>query len=586
MENFKELFKKKLAEQQFDGKEKYWAQLEEKLNESAQEKVVIAWYKKWLLPVMAIVITGTLALLYNNSIKKNATVKNIAQTSSINDQALAAQKADQSTINNIENKSNTSNNTDVVDEVNLQAKIQNEDNNKHNELIASDVSTQINTKENKSKTATPHQQPSTNNTAEKNIIYKNAPIATNTIAQKEPVLSNSDIEEINLNNVAAINKPFINANSSNDETNNASKNKSEDYALNNSNSSNKALDFSQVEMPLAFLSPKALSAILYPASIITISDKVVPVSPKKPKIRLSLSAYGGAMLSLKSIITQDGNTAEYLNRRKTEESKSVKPNAGMDVELKYGHWSFTSGINFHQQGEKRNYTDEFKRIVPYDSLVMNINNNSAWIVDSTMFYALQYNSIITNIDTTITYYDETTGLFYTAQLPVNITQSNVVDTNFYYHIDSTYHQVIDTTKTNYALKKQIIVKDPDQANLIGRNTFTYVEVPILIGYEWGLKRWRLSLKGGLGLGILSRQQSFYLSTDEAEIAPVSTDVYTKVIYNGIFRLGMHYSFTSQFGIDIVPFSRLNFNNMTNKNAAFQQKYSNVGMQLGLSYKLK
>jgi hypothetical protein len=66
---------------------------------------------------------------------------------------------------------------------------------------------------------------------------------------------------------------------------------------------------------------------------------------------------------------------------------------------------------------------------------------------------------------------------------------------------------------------------------------------------------------------------------------VSTDVYTKVVYNGIFRVGMHYSFTPQFGIDIVPFSRLNINNMTDKNAPFKQKYYNVGLQVGLYYKL-
>jgi hypothetical protein len=168
---------------------------------------------------------------------------------------------------------------------------------------------------------------------------------------------------------------------------------------------------------------------------------------------------------------------------------------------------------------------------------------------------------------------------------MTVIQSTLVDTNYYYLVDSTYIQSIDTQKTNYALKKQLVVKDPNQANLKGRNSFTYVEMPVLIGYEWGIKRWRLSLKGGLGVGILTRQQSFYLNTDEAEIAPVSTDVYTKIMYNGIVRAGVHYNFTPQFGVDIVPFSRMNFNNMTNKNAPFKQRYNNVGLQIGLSYKL-
>jgi hypothetical protein len=585
MENFNKLFKKKLAEQQFDGKEKYWRQLEEKLNENAQEKVVIAWYKKWLLPVIVIVTISLAALLYNNSVN-TITKKDIAtQTTQTNDQLIAAQQVDESSKNKVETNSNTVNVSEAAVEANEQANIQKNSMVKDDKVLASTASSQKKSNTYATVNSTPiENNASVNSKANTILRNKNATIAQAVIAQKEPVLSNADMDEIGNDKTIAAFNPTA-ALSINERAANNAANPSQDYALASSSSNTKSLDFSQVEMPLAYLSPKALSALIYPASALNLTDKVIPVAAKKPKTSVSLSVYGGAMYSIKNIMTKDGNTADYLNKRKTEENNSIKPNAGIDVELKYGHWTLTSGFNFHQQGEKRNYNDEFKRTVPYDSLVININNNSDWLLDSTSFYALQYNSIVTSNDTTITYYDETTGLFYTAQLPVNITQTTVVDTNFYYHIDSTYHQAIDTTKTNYELKKQIVVKDPNQAHLKGRNTFSYIEVPVLIGYEWGLKRWRLSLKGGLGLGVLTRQQSFYLTTDEAEIAPVSTDVYTKIIYNGIFRVGMHYSFTPQFGIDIVPFSRLNFNNMSNKNATFQQKYYNAGLQVGFNYKL-
>jgi hypothetical protein len=338
-------------------------------------------------------------------------------------------------------------------------------------------------------------------------------------------------------------------------------------------------------MPLAFLSPKALTAIIYNQTNVNLASNLFPTTTKKQKNNLSLSVYSGAMLSINNLLTTNGNSIDYLNRRKNEEINAIKPNVGIDIELKRGHWTLTSGINLHQQGEKRNYSNQFKRLIPYDSLVVNVNNNSTWLVDTAIFYAMQYNNIVTSYDSTVTYYDETSGLFYTAQLPIYTTQTTVVDTNFYYLIDSTYYQAIDTIKTNYALQKQMVISNPNQANLKGRNTFNYVEVPVLIGYEWGIKRWRMSLKGGIGFGILTRQQSFYLTTDEAEIAPVSTAVYSKIMYNGIFRVGMHYSFTPQFGIDFVPFTRLNINNMTNKNATFQQKYNNVALQIGMNYKL-
>lgn len=588
MENFNELFKKKLAEQQFDGKEKYWTQLEEKLNQSAQEKVVIAWYKKWLLPFIAIAIIGTAAVFLSESDSKNGAIA--LQTNDKIAPLQAAQEAE--VISNSNNEplhttSSSQNNTINNAEPTQGKVVEMQQSNEINTTINTSTSATIN-KTNAS-SIVGNTQASINDYSKSEKSLSIAKTNSTNNVSKEPILSNSDHEDnINANNAidASIVKPDAQTEFSNETpTSESLPNTNDDYVATTTNKSNRALDFSQVEMPLAYLSPKDLTALIYSQTTANIAAQVLPINPVKAKCNLSLSVYGGAQWSMKNLLTTDGNSADYINRRKNEEANSIKPNAGIDIEMKRGHWSFTSGVNFHQQGEKRNYSDEFKRIVPYDSLVININNNSAWLVDSSQFYSVQYNSIITSQDTTITYYDETTGLFYTANLPLNVTQSTIIDTNFYYMIDSTYISAIDTQKTNYELKKQIVVKDPNQANLKGRNTFTYIEIPILFGYEWGIKRWRLSVKGGIGVGMLTRQQSFYLTTDEAEIAPVSTDVYTKIMYNGILRAGLHYNFTPQFGIDIVPFSRVNINNMTNKNATFQQKYSNVGLQVGLNYKL-
>ncbi len=587
MDNLNELFKKKLAEQQFDGKEKYWSLLEKKLTENAQDKVVIAWYKKWLLPVVAIMTLGTLALLFNYNTNSNVENTKPENSNTNNEQLLTAQEVDHAaTITAQENtvsSTNSNASTSDIATTNSQNKVSG---NNDVTLNVSNASTTSSTKSriNPNKNVINNDLNKPFNSSSKNIS-KNKIVSFAAQTTKEPVLSNSDNDESN--STAAFNtlNPTLQTNTNDTPINNISQNTNDDYVTSARSTANKSLDFSQIEMPLAFLSPKALTAIIYNETNVNLASDLFPITTKKPKNKLSLSVYSGAMLSINNLLTTDGNSVDYLTRRKNEESNAIKPNVGIDVELKRGHWTLTSGVNFHQQGEKRNYSNQFKRLIPYDSLVVNINNNSAWLVDTSMFYAVQYNNIVTSYDSTITYYDETSGLFYTAQLPVNITQTTIVDTNFYYLIDSTYQQAIDTIKTNYALKKQVVITDPNQANLKGRNTFSYVEVPVLIGYEWGIKRWRMSVKGGIGFGILTRQQSFYLTTDEAEIAPVSTAVYTKVMYNGIFRIGMHYSFTPQFGIDFVPFTRLNFNNMTNKNATFQQKYYNMGLQLGLNYKL-
>lgn len=579
MDNLNDLFKKKLSEQQFEGKEKYWTELEKKLAEHAQEKTVIAWYKRWLLPMFAIAAIGVMAtLLYTNNAQKITAPKanpNSEQLASA--QEVVSKNKNESKVN----LSAPATNQNVVPGTALNSTVQpqNETATFNSNTLTSNNTNKTSKPSNQENTADKTAMNSFNNSSSQNSssIFNNNE-ANSSKLTKEPVLSNSDIDETQTNYT------LVNSLATDNNSENSSPSATENKTL-ITNTTVKALDFSQLTIPLATLSPKALSAMLYPVTASSLASNLAPVNSNKTKSNLSLSVYGGAMFSLKNLMTSDGNTADYLSKRKNEELNPIKPNAGIDIELKRGHWTLTSGVNFHQQGEKRNYSDQFKRIVPYDSLVININNNSAWLTDSTVFYALQYANVMSSFDTTITYYDETTGLFYSAQLPVNLTQSIVIDTNFFYLIDSTYQQNVDTLKTNYALKKQIVVNDPNQPNLKGRNTFSYVELPVLIGYEWGIKRWRLSLKGGIGVGILTRQQSFYLTTDEAEIAPVSTDVYTKIMYNGIVRAGLHYNFTTQFGIDIVPFSRININNMTNNKATFQQKYNNIGLQVGLNYKL-
>jgi hypothetical protein len=585
MKNLNDLFKKKLAEQQFEDKDKHWAQLEKKLTENVQEKVVIAWYNKWLLPLIAIVTIGITALIYNRNVAAVDKVKavNTKQSNQLSSaQEVASTPPSKNEIVLAENVAHTSpiaNNQSNTADLNTQPK--------ENAIISKSINKSINTTKAIQQKAEKSSSPLVAINNSPNLGNASKSVTTNGFLQsKDPVLTTTEFEESNANAMQE-------SNTASAETQKSIKAKTEDpdpYIVDRSTSSStnntyKTLDFSQVELPLAYLSPKALSALIYPETNASINANLLAVKASQSKLFMNLSIYGGAMYSMNQLMTSEGNTSNYLSRRKSEETNIIKPNVGIDLELKRGHWTLTSGLNFNQQGEKRNYKDQFNRMLPYDSLVININNNSAWLVDSTMFYALQYNSIIISHDTTVTYYDQASGLFYTAILPLSITQSTIIDTNYYYTTDSTYNQAIDTIKTNYELKKLTVINDPTQANLKGRNTFSYFEIPVLIGYEWGLKRWRLSLKGGIGLGMLTRQQSYYLTSDEAEVAPVSTAVYTKIMYNGILRVGAHYNFTPQFGIDIVPFTRVNINNMTNKNAPFKQKYNNVGLQVGFSYKL-
>ena len=567
MTQFNDLFKKKLSGQQFQEKDKYWTQLEKRLDRAEREKGFFLRFKKWFLPTLLVGFAGLAAYLYTHRAKQTS-IAQVEHTEDTNQAML------NDTIMSTTEKQVVDASSNARDNQNLSAgKASPEANTTMSEtqIIPTakvyKAQNAASTKDDKVMTAQGNEVSYVANNKAFNASnvnqhseHENLPSAYN------PELSGSN-EKQNESQVAPIVAPINGVESTG-------------AIINNSKPIN------SMGMLFNTLAIKGLSPIpFFEASVVTPAPVAAMPKQRKSNYELNLTVYGGAMLSMKNMWLQNVGLENYLNRRKVEEQAAVTPNIGIDIELGRGHWTLTSGVNFHQQSDTRNYSDRFKRQVPYDSIVFNINQNSAWIYDSTVFSTYQYSNVINSMDSTITYYDQSSGVFLTTTIPVNNIQSIITDTNFYYQIDSMLIQTIDTTTTAYQLSRLQTVNDANQPHLKGRNTFTYVEVPLLLGYERGFGKFRCSIKGGVGVGFLTRQQSYYLATDESEIIPISSEVYQKVIYSGVVRLGLHYSITPQLGIDLVPFSRMNFNRMTNDKASAQQRYQNLGLQIGLRLKL-
>jgi hypothetical protein len=567
MTQFNDLFKKKLRGQQFEEKDKYWTQLEKRLNEAERENGFYLRFKKWFLPFLFIGVAGLALYIYSQQAEKptiavSESSKTVKQTNKQN-YTLTANSSEGNdapmNIQSVEEVSVVKPSQQAVDVINGEQK--NHTERMHEAIKAMNPKTQKPTAE--------------NSNLEKNTTQNKAFVS----AKFNPQNTQENLPSVVLENRATL------AETQND--NQASLNLEPKQITIPSESivSSKQL-LSLPGIVFKTLPIKGISSMpFFEATQATPALVNAFPSNKKLKSELHLTVYGGAMTSMKNLWLKDLNLDNYLSRRKAEEQSAIAPNIGVDIEYMLGHWTLTSGINFHQQCDTRNYSERFKRQVPYDSIVFNINQNSAWMYDTTVFSTYQYSNIINSMDSTITYYDQSSGVFLTTTIPVNNIQSIITDTNFYYQIDSMLIQTIDTTTTAYQLSRLQTVNDANQPHLKGKNTFTYIEVPLLIGYERGFRRFRYSIKGGVGVGFLTRQQSYYLATDESEIIPISSEVYQKVIYSGVVRLGLHYSITPQLGIDLVPFSRMNFNRMTNDKASAQQRYRNLGLQIGLRLKL-
>jgi hypothetical protein len=489
MTQFNDLFKRKLQGQQFEEKDKYWAQLEKRLNEAERESRFFIRFKKWFLPFLLIGVSGIAAYIYSQQSEKPRIVDS---------ESSSRQQANKNNLTITLNNSEGSD-TPMDNRAGEEVFVANQVKEKAGEMNAE----QSNAKETKPKaiqSLNPKVEKPTaeNGNHEKNTTKNNVFTGTKLITQN----TQDDLPSAGRENPA-------NAAQKQNETQATIKGEPNQITVSSEPLISNKQSLSSLGIVFNTLPVKGLSPMPFfeaPQATPTIVS-ALPAS-KKSNSELNLTVYGGAMLSTKNLWLNDLNLENYLSRRKAQEQSAVTPNLGADVEFRQGHWTLTSGINFHQQSDTRKYSDRFSRQVPYDSIVFNINQNNTWIYDTTVFSTYQYSSIISSIDSNITYYDQASGVFLTANIPINYVQSMITDTNFYYRIDSMLIQTTDTTTTAYQLSRLQTINDANQPHLKGRNRFTYIEVPLLIGYERGYRRFRYSIKGGVGVGFLTRQQSY------------------------------------------------------------------------------
>jgi hypothetical protein len=130
----------------------------------------------------------------------------------------------------------------------------------------------------------------------------------------------------------------------------------------------------------------------------------------------------------------------------------------------------------------------------------------------------------------------------------------------------------------------------------GKSSFTYIEVPVLAGYDWAYKRWGFNLQGGLSMGLLVNTSGQYLSTNSIVVPQtVSYEIFDlkknqatfkKSVFNVIINPQLNYFINSNTNIFISPIYRRNLQPITIAYAEIKQKYNSFGINFGLRTRLK
>jgi hypothetical protein len=546
MKNLFDIFREKLAAKEYTGKEKYWKELEQKLN--ANDGAKGGGFFPTGMVFSVLIGLGAFVLLFP-IFMKDKTEQYFNPFNSNTKQVIAQNET------KIEDKSQKSipENTQIA-KTNIVAE--------NSEVIAP------------------------NNTAIKYYNNKNAsfirlanPVSSSalTLIEEETGISEeqfSNLQNSNAANTLSFAAPFSDVISTSQAAQTLASYSASTGLMPNSNFTLLGIS----SLPLMMLNPGDASYSLLPFK------KELPDYFHNPSFTYKVGVYAGVQYSKPVFNDTYSNNVSFAERVKKEEKGTLTPLVGIDFQLSKNGWTISSGINYFQQGEQRNYTDNFIQTSGKDSLFYSPVNKTILEFDTTIIPIIQQQNVWVMTDTVVTYYNELTGTFVTATVPMMVMVSNGTDTSYSAVVDTNFVMLQDSIQNGIWVSRDFRGANEAYRSLLkGKNTFSYIEIPLLIGYDWRVRNISLGLKGGIGLGMLTQQTAYYLSSDERKIQPYLIEENKKMIYNIIVRPSFGYWFGNHWGLECSPTWRMNLNNLK-QNPSQRNSYRSFGLQAGFSYR--
>ncbi len=250
----------------------------------------------------------------------------------------------------------------------------------------------------------------------------------------------------------------------------------------------------------------------------------VKLDTSKIKNRWQLSLLAGANLSFTSF--SNYSNQEYFDVRNEEEKPLISFSTGISAERFINkNFKVTSGLQFTSYGSNNKYSPvsgfkDMKQFSGYDST---------------------YTTIMDSI-------------FYT---PTRVWLPYLI------RIDTT----IDSTYSNQKVPNE----DSTAYFLQGKVTFSYIEVPLMIGYYKTINKWSFGLNTGVSVGLLTNSSGFFIGEDLQKVEVAKSQ---KIMWNYLLSPEINYEFKENYYIGFQPYFRLGLNNLS-VSEPIDRKYYNL-----------
>ncbi len=245
---------------------------------------------------------------------------------------------------------------------------------------------------------------------------------------------------------------------------------------------------------------------------------------KKARI-FSLSLYGSPSITMAGVKVENGDN-KYLNIRKDGESPALSWAVGGDIQIHLKNWFIQTGINYSVYRNNKNYNYNYQLL---DSANSYFNYDTVWVW----------------------IYD-----------PPNLEYPVMVG--------------IDTTWVP-------VYKDINVYNR-GTNQWSYLEIPILVGYQFNYRKFDFEIATGISIGFLMNYSGSLPHFPDVEgmdnIDKLDNNI-NRTMYNYLLQLGMIYNFSKKWSILTQPYFKQNLQSVFDNKYPVNQRFSAVGLNVGL-----
>ena len=596
-----DIFNKRIEKKEFSASEKHWGDLESMLNEhDASKKGGAAW---WLggAGVFAIALLfGWFAIDTSNEIasideptSSNAKISNTnIQKSTTAESSELIQQKDKVSDNTVDGFKNDDKNQESLGKIEEEAIAENpeevsktDNNNQAIPLAKISTSNEAEDVAEGAIAENPEEELKTNNN---NQAIPPAKISTSNEAEdvaEETIAENPEEELKTNNNNQAIPPAKISTSNEAEDVAEKTDNSNEPAGVNQN--SNKLIDnsYSAIENTNSEVFDKLELMDLLGISLVENQiDVLNPVEDfidgGKSKFQLEVGLYSGPMFVGKYL--SSATNADYITRRQGEEIDRISFNSNIDLNIKFGKLLLSTGLNNHQQGEVTNYSNDYENWVVTQWIDYEVTDNSFWQLNTTSFTIITDDNYTIDTDTVLSYYDETIGSYVTDTVNYQSYEINNIGTQQFDLVDSIYVVQLDSTVTLTVDSSLVLVADANNPQQKTTTRFSYVEVPILLGYEFPINRLSISCKTGIGVGMLTRHNATYHTQDYSAPQLVNKSQVNQLMINYLLRIGMKYAINESIAFSCEPFYRLNLSNVI-KSEDVTQKYWNAGLNIGAVY---